>query len=158
MRPRELPRYSCGTLTILVLLRRKTLLLHGLMTSRPNFVFVALPGSQTDKQEKGSRAVKMVSTAHVALLSLVLAGVSVSDAARETLRVTERGVEFTVVAFNDGRNRPHRLRFTQDGTQSSYTFNRAERVVTSRIGSERYRVSRCRMLSRKCRLSEPAVV
>lgn len=92
----------------------------------------------------------MLCKTHVALLlGVVLAGVSVSDAVRETLRVTERGVDFTIVAFDDGRNRPHRLRFTQDGTQSSYTFNRAERVVTSRVGPERYRVSGCPILSQK---------
>lgn len=55
---------------------------------------------------------KMLSAGRVSLLGVVLASnIGVSDAVRETLSVSEGGVDFTVVSFSDDRNRPHRLRF-----------------------------------------------
>lgn len=84
---------------------------------------------------------KMLSAGRVSLLGVVLVSVGVSDAVRETLTVSEGGVDFTVVNFSDDRNRPHRLRFRQDGILSQYTFNRREEVTTVRVGAERYTVS-----------------
>lgn len=77
----------------------------------------------------------------VSLMGAMLASVGVSDAVRETLTVTEADIDFTVVAFDDGRVRPHRIRFTQDDTLSSFTFNRDDQVAIIRAGAERYRVS-----------------
>lgn len=85
---------------------------------------------------------KMLSTTRVSLLGAMLASVSVSDAVRETLSVTEAGIDFTVVAFDDGRVRPLRIRFTPDDTISSFTFNRDDEIAIIRVGGERYRVSR----------------
>lgn len=85
---------------------------------------------------------KMLSTSRVSLLGAMLACVGISDAIRETLSVTEAGIDFTVVAFDDGRVRPLRIRFTKDDTISSFTFNRDDEVAIIRIGGERYRVSR----------------
>lgn len=84
---------------------------------------------------------KMLSAGRVSLLGVVLVSVGVSDAVRETLTVSEGGVDFTVVNFSDDRNRPHRLRFRQDGILSQYTFNRREEVTTVRVGAERYTIN-----------------
>ena len=70
----------------------------------------------------------------------MLAGVGVSSAARVTLSVTEGGITFTVVRYDDGRNKPYRLKFVQDGTRSLYTFNTATHVTNLKVGTERYKV------------------
>ena len=97
-----------------------------------------------------SSAMKMLSAGRVSLLVVVLASVGLSTAARETLSVTENDVTFTVVAFDDGRNKPYRLKFTQDDTLSLYLFNKANQVTDSKVGAERYKVRACRISSRKC--------
>lgn len=86
---------------------------------------------------------KMLSTGRVVLLTVALgSGVGVSDATLQTVSVTGFGFTFTIVAFDDDRNNPFRLQFTQDGTFSSHTFNNDLFLRRSRVGSERYRVSR----------------
>lgn len=80
------------------------------------------------------------STGRVSLLVVVLASVGLSTAARVPLSVTEDDVKFTVVAFDDGRNKPYRLKFVQDGTRSLYTFNTATHVTNLKVGTERYKV------------------
>lgn len=93
----------------------------------------------------------MLSTGRISLLAVVLAsGLGISNAERGTLTVTEDDVEFTVIGFNDGRNRPYRLKFSQDDTRSLFTFNSRELVTTIRVGAETYGVSRCRIPSREC--------
>ena len=99
------------------------------------------------------------STGRVSLLVVVLASVGLSTAARVPLSVTEDDVKFTVVAFDDGRNTPYRLKFTQDYIESSYTFNKDSQVTTINVGAERYKVRDCRICRRKRRMfslcSEP---
>lgn len=77
------------------------------------------------------------------LLGLLLAGVGVSDAARETMSVTEDGITFTVVRYDDGRNKPYRLKFSENGTPSLFMLNSASQVTNVKIGErERYTVRR----------------
>ena len=98
---------------------------------------------------------KMFSTGRVSLLGFMLAGVGVSSAARETLSVTEGGITFTVVRYDDGRNKPYRLKFSQDDTRSLYMFNSASHVTNLKVGeAERYKVRSCRIPSSKCVLTE----
>ena len=80
---------------------------------------------------------------------VVLASVGLCTTARETLSATEDDVTFTVVAFDDGRNKPYRLKFTQDYIESSYTFNKDSQVTTINVGAERYKVRGCRIPRRK---------
>ena len=95
----------------------------------------------------------MISTGRVSLLGVMLANAGVSSATRGTLSVTEGGITFTVVRYDDGRNRPYRLRFRQDGTRSLYTLDSATRVTNIKIGeAERYQVRRCRIPRSKCAL------
>lgn len=83
----------------------------------------------------------MLSTGCVLLLGLVLAGVGVSDGARETMSVTEGGITFTVVRYDDGRNKPYRLKFSLDGTPSLFMLNSATQVTNLKLGErERYTV------------------
>lgn len=91
----------------------------------------------------------------VSLLALMLAGVGVSSAARETLSVTEGGVTFTGVRYDDGRDKPYRLKFRQDGTRSLYMFNSAAQATNIKIGeAERYKVRRIHFPPSECLLME----
>lgn len=97
---------------------------------------------------------KMLSKGRVSLLGVMLAGVGVSDAARETVLTTEAGITFIGVRYDDGRNKPYRIEFRQDDTRSLYMFNSASQVTDIEVGPERYKVRRCRIPSRTCRLME----
>ena len=97
-----------------------------------------------------SSAMKMLRTGRVSLLAVAMASVGLSTAARETISFTVHGVTFTIVAFDDGRNKPYRLKFTQDDTLSLYLFNKANQVTDSKVGAERNKVRACRISSRKC--------
>lgn len=87
----------------------------------------------------------MLSTGRVSLVGLMLlaSSLGVSNAVRETLSVTEGGVTFTVARYDDGRNKPYRLKFKQDGTRSLYMFDSATHVTNLKVGQdERYQVRR----------------
>lgn len=74
---------------------------------------------------------------------VMLGSVGVSDGARGTVSVTEGGITFTAVRYNDGRNKPYRLRFREDGTRSLYMLDSTARVTDIKIGeAERYQVRR----------------
>lgn len=78
------------------------------------------------------------------LLLLVgfLAGLSATGAAAtEGVTVTERGIDFEVDRFTDGRSKPYRVVFNNDGLRAVYRFDTDGRVTNIRAGSERYRVS-----------------
>lgn len=92
-----------------------------------------------------SRITKMHCTGRVSLLGLMLLASSVggSNAARETLSVTDGGVTFTIARYDDDRNKPYRLKFKQDGTRSLYMFDSAAHVTNLKVGEdERYQVRR----------------
>lgn len=97
-----------------------------------------------------SSAMKMLRTGRVSLLAVAMASVGLSTAARETISFTVHGVTFTIVAFDDGRNKPYRLKFTQDDTLLLYMFNKANQVTNIKVGAERYKVRGCRISPRKC--------
>ena len=81
----------------------------------------------------------------VSLLGVMLASVCDSDSPRETISVTEGGITFTGVRYDDGRNKPYRIKFQQDGTRSLYMFNSATQVTNIQVGTEAYTVRRCRI-------------
>lgn len=87
-------------------------------------------------------AMKILSAGNVSLMSVVLAGIKVADAARETLTVSEGGVTFTAIRFDDGRNKPFRLKFHQDGIPSLHLFNPAGFVTNVKVDTEQYEVRR----------------
>ena len=101
-----------------------------------------------------ARTMKMLSKARVSLLGVMLAGVGVSDAARETVLTTEGGITFIGVRYDDGRSKPYRIKFRQDDTRSLYMFNSASQVTDIEIGTEWYKVRRCRIPSTTCGLME----
>lgn len=70
------------------------------------------------------------------------------NAALDAMSVTEGGVTFTVVLYEDTR----RLKFRLDGTRSFYTFNSANQVTEIEVGKERYKVRRCRIQRRRSTL------
>ena len=78
-------------------------------------------------------------------MSLMLASFDVSHAARETVLTTERGISFTGVRYDDGRNKPFRIKFRQDDLRSLYMFNVASQVTDIKVGTERYKVRRGRV-------------
>ncbi|CAN0015043.1 unnamed protein product [Pylaiella littoralis] len=84
----------------------------------------------------------MLSTERVSLLGglmLLASSVEVSNAARETLSVTESGVTFTVARYDDGRDKPYRLKFRQGDTRSLYMFDSDSHVTNLKVGDdERY--------------------
>lgn len=84
----------------------------------------------------------------VCLLSVVLTGVKVSEAARETLTVSEGGVTFTIMRYDDGRHTPYSLEFRQDDVPSLYLFNSAGYVTNVKVDREQYKVCRRRTPSR----------
>lgn len=104
---------------------------------------------------------KMLSTGRASLLGVtLLASVDTSNATRGTLSVTEGGITFTVVRFDDGRNRPYRVRFRQGGMRSLYTLDSASRVTNVKIGeAERYQVraSLSHPTNQKVRLDEASL-
>lgn len=69
-----------------------------------------------------------------------MASLGFGDATRETLSVTGGGITFTVVAYDDGRNKPYRLKFSQDGSRSLYTFDSDTIVTNLKVGTEKYKV------------------
>lgn len=86
---------------------------------------------------------KMLNTRRMSLLGLMLASIGVSNAVRETLSVTEGGIEFNIVGYDDGRNKPYRLQFHQEDTRSLFMFNSAAQVTNIKVGEdERYKVRR----------------
>lgn len=87
---------------------------------------------------------KILSTANVCVFGVVLASARISHAARETLAISEGGVTFTIVRYDDGRNKPYRLQFRQDGIRSLYMFNTAGFVTNVKVDAERYKVRRRR--------------
>ena len=96
----------------------------------------------------------MLSKGHVSLLGVVLASFGAVNAARETLSVTEGGITFTVARYDDGRNKPYRLKFKQDGTRSLYMFDSTPHVTDIKVGTERFEVRYFRFLSRLWVLTE----
>lgn len=97
-----------------------------------------------------SRAMNRLSMGRVFSLGVMLASVGVCHAVRETMAVTEGGITFTVVRYDDGRTNPYRLKFSQGDTRSLYTLNAASQVTNIKVGLETYKVRRCRIPSRKC--------
>lgn len=72
---------------------------------------------------------------------IFLAGILVTEAARESMYVEEDGISFQVARYEDGRSKPFRVIFTTDGARSVYNFKTAGFVSTVKVGSERYKVS-----------------
>lgn len=79
---------------------------------------------------------KMPSAGRFSLLGVMVASMSVFSAAVDTVTVTEGGVAFTVVLFED----THGLKFRQNGTRSFYTFDSATKVTSMEVGTETYNV------------------
>ena len=76
-------------------------------------------------------------------MGLMLASIGVSDAARETMSVTEGGIAFTVARYDDGRTKPYRLKFRDGDTPSRFMFNSAFQMTNLKVGErERYTVRR----------------
>ena len=94
---------------------------------------------------------KMLSAQRVPLLGVMLASVGVCSAVRETMSVTEGGITFTVVRYDDGRINPYRLKFNHDGTRSLYTLDAAAQVTNIKVGMETYKVRLYRIPRRKGR-------
>lgn len=93
---------------------------------------------------------KMLGAGSLSLLGVVLSSVCISDATRETMSLTEGGVTFEVVRYDDNRSTPYRLKFRQDGTGSLFQFKADTHVTTISAGSNKYKVRRCKRPSRKC--------
>ena len=65
---------------------------------------------------------------------------STAEAARESMAVEADGIIFSVERYDDGRSKPYRVSFTEDGVESTYRFNTAGFVTNIVVGSEKYRV------------------
>lgn len=89
-----------------------------------------------------SATMKILSARNVFMLSALLACVRFSDADGETLTVAEGGVAFTAIRYDDGRNTPFGLEFSQDGILSMYLFNLAGYVKNIEVDAETYEVRR----------------
>lgn len=72
--------------------------------------------------------------------SVLLSGFSVIDGARERLSVTEGGVKFKIDWYDDGRSKPYRAVFSDDGVRSTYQFNAEGRVAQIKVDSEKYKI------------------
>lgn len=81
------------------------------------------------------------STATLAFLgSVLLSGFSVIDGANERLSVIEGGVKFKIDWYDDGRSKPYKAVFSDDGVRSIYKFNAEGRVMQIKVDSEKYKV------------------
>lgn len=78
------------------------------------------------------------------LVSLALAafgGNRLVDAAKHTSEVTYEGVTFNIAYFDDGRKRPYRIRFKEDGVTHRFFFKRRNILVKwIKSGTEKYRI------------------
>lgn len=75
-----------------------------------------------------------------AFLGVLLVDTFAVQAARDRMTVEEGGVSFKVDRYDDGRSRPYRVIFTQDGVRSRYRFNTDGYVMNIKTGSETYKV------------------
>lgn len=78
------------------------------------------------------------------LLGLLVSSgkVPTTEATREGITVEAGDTTFSVDRYDDGRNKPYRVTFTEEGHggKSVHKFNAAGFVTTILVGSERYRV------------------
>lgn len=65
---------------------------------------------------------------------------STAEAARESMAVEAGGITFSIDRYDDGRSKPYRVTFTEDGVKSTYRFNTAGFVTNIVVGSEKYGV------------------
>lgn len=63
-----------------------------------------------------------------------------AEAASDTMTVGASGVSFSLVRYDDGREAPYTVTFTEDSTQSTYTFSTSGFVTDIAVGSEEYEV------------------
>lgn len=75
-----------------------------------------------------------------AVVGVVLVAVSVSEAARERMTVEAGGISFDVDRYDDGRNKPYRVVFTNNDAESTYKFNTDGFVTNIQVGAEKYKV------------------
>lgn len=77
----------------------------------------------------------------LALLALLAADhMPAAEAARESMTVEAGGITFKVDRYDDGRSKPYKVTFTDDGVKSTYRFNAAGFVTNIVVGSEKYKV------------------
>lgn len=75
------------------------------------------------------------------MMTLVLAAiVSVAKATAGTIMVEEGDTTFIVSSYNDGRFRPYRIKYEDDGVISRYVFNEEGFVKVVVVGREVYKV------------------
>ena len=87
----------------------------------------------------------MLSAERISVLGVMLASTGcVCRAVPETMSLTEGGITFTAVRYDDGRTNPYMLEFSQDDTPSLYTLDSAAQVTNMNVGSETYKVRHCR--------------
>lgn len=84
---------------------------------------------------------------HLASTALPLLGLLVAhntplgaEAASDTMTVGASGVSFSLERYDDGREAPYTVTFTEDSTQSTYTLSTAGFVTDIVVGSEEYEV------------------
>ena len=84
----------------------------------------------------------LASTVLPLLALLTLQNTPIAEALRETMTVdTSGGITFSIDRYDDGRDKPYRVLFTQDGVQSIYRFNTLGFVTNIAVDdSEKYRV------------------
>lgn len=63
-----------------------------------------------------------------------------AEAARDRITVEAGGVSFKIDRYDDGRSKPYRVIFTEDGVRSAYKFNIDGFVTNIKTGSEEYKV------------------
>lgn len=92
----------------------------------------------------------------VPLIGIILAGITGTEAARESMYVEEDGVNFQVVRYDDDRSKPFRLIFTADNVRSVYNFNTAGSATNVKVGSEKYKVILSRGQAGLCSVANQA--
>lgn len=76
----------------------------------------------------------------IGAISLLISGISIAEAGKDTMTVEAEGVEFTIERYDDGRSKPYRILFEDGGDDSTYTFFANGAVNSFKVGSEKYRV------------------
>ena len=81
---------------------------------------------------------KYENAAIASLLLAFIAGIAVTEAARERITVKNHGIKFNVDWWDNGREEPYRVSFNKNGVSSKYTFDAAGRLTSLEVDDAEY--------------------